>query len=123
MPDSSFPEASFPNDFDFVIQTLPEFEQTARFSSLVESHQESWDVSLPNKVLDCRSEINSLLRPITFHADPLAPLRSQDELALEAIFEDTQVEEIFTDVYARLQQLYPEPCWEDDSFKFLSDYV
>ncbi|MBE9065412.1 hypothetical protein IQ260_01960 [Leptolyngbya cf. ectocarpi LEGE 11479] len=63
------------------------------------------------------------MSPLTFHAEPLAPLRQRDEQALEDVFEDTQVEDIIADICTRLKQLHPEPCWDDDPFNFLSGYL
>ncbi|MBT9315216.1 hypothetical protein IXB50_07240 [Leptothoe spongobia TAU-MAC 1115] len=63
------------------------------------------------------------MSPLTFHAEPLAPLRQRDQQALEEIFDDTQVEDIVADICMRLKQLCPEPCWDDDPFEFLKGYV
>lgn len=63
------------------------------------------------------------LQPVTFHANPLAPLRQKDEQALVEIFDDFQIEDILADVCIRLKQIYPEPCWEDEPFNFLEGYL
>lgn len=56
-------------------------------------------------------------------AAPLSPLRSRDIQALKALFDREDVEELAADVTARLLLLYPEPCWEDDMFSFLREYL
>ena len=123
MPDHSFPEAKPPNGLHSVAQSLVGFDQKPSFSSLVQPVQEPWNSSWQDIRRIHQPEINSLLRPLTFHAEPLAPLRQRDEQALEDVFDDGQVEEILADVCLRLKQLYPEPCWEDTPFDFLQGYV
>ncbi len=123
MPEHSFPESKPPNRFHSVAQSLVGFDQKSGFSSLAEPVQEPLNRSWQSIRCNAQSEINSLLRPLMFHAEPLAPLRQRDEQALEEIFDDLQVEEILTDVCIRLKQIYPEPCWEDEPFDFLRGYV
>lgn len=57
------------------------------------------------------------------YAEPIAPLRDRDEVALQDIFTTTQLEDAITDIQDRLSHLYPEPCWEDDPYDFLHGYV
>lgn len=123
MPDPSFPEFTPTNRFNSAISTLSEAEQKSSFSSFIDSNQEPWHHSWHSERYDYQPESNSLLSPLAFYADPLAPLRQRDEQALEEVFEDTQVEEIIADIRTRLKQLQPEPCWDDDPFDFLSGYL
>ena len=120
MPDHSFPAAKPPKGFHSVIQTFAGVEQKSNFSSFSAPIQEPWRTA----TLHTRqAEISALLRPLTFHAEPLAPLRQRDEQALEDMFDDSHIEDIVSDICSRLKQLCPEPCWEDDSFDFLKGYI
>lgn len=56
-------------------------------------------------------------------ADPLAPLRDRDQAALQAFFELGNMYEIEADITRYLLLLWPEPCWEDDPFDFLQDFL
>ena len=124
MPDYIDPEVKPPDGFHLVTQALVRFEQRNGFSSFVEPASEPLAHSWQNIRCLHQPDVGSLLRPLTFHhADPITSLRSRDEKALEEIFDDEQLDEILADVYLRLKQLCPEPCWEDDPFDFLQDYV
>lgn len=57
------------------------------------------------------------------HADPLMPLRERDLTALVGLFETADMDLIQADVIDSLKQRSPEPCWEDDPFDFLRDYL
>ena len=57
------------------------------------------------------------------YAEPIAPLRDRDEIALTEIFTTDQIEDALNDVQDRLSHLYPEPCWEDDPYEFLHGYL
>ena len=63
------------------------------------------------------------LQSVVTYAEPLAPLRPRDELALSTIFEHEKIVEIAQDVQSRLCALYPEPCWDDEPFDFLKGYL
>lgn len=119
MPDSSSSKAKPPAGFQSALRGWSGGGQQPSFSSLLEPVQEPWH-HIPYV---SKTEIGSLLKPLTFHAEPLTPLRQRDEHALEDIFGDIHIEEIFSDVFVRLKQLYPEPCWEDEPFDFLKSYL
>jgi hypothetical protein len=124
MPDHSFPEVKPPGGFPLAAQSVVGFDQKPSFSSLVKPAQEPWNSSSWQALRHIHQpDVNSLLRPLTFHAEPLAPLRQRDEQALDDVFDDIQIEEMLADVYLRLKQLYPEPCWDDNSFDFLQGYL
>ena len=123
MPDYSFPKAKPPDGLRSVAKRLASTNQNLSLSSLVKPVQEPWNRSWQSGLRHPQPEINALLRPVMFHAEPLAPLRQRDEQALEDVFDDSEVEDILTDVCIRLKQLYPEPCWEDELFDFLQEYV
>ncbi|ESA38231.1 hypothetical protein N836_32910 [Leptolyngbya sp. Heron Island J] len=121
MPDYSFPKAKPSDGFHLAAKSLVSTNQNLSLSSLVKPVQEPWNRSQQRGLCNPHPEINALLRPLMFHAEPLAPLRQRDEQALEDIFDDIEVEDILTDVCIRLRQLHPEPCWEDDPFDFLQE--
>lgn len=124
MPDHSFPEANSPDGGHSVVKSFLNVEEKPRFTSIIEPIQESWSESWPQLLNEHQPGVNSLIRPLTFHAEPLAPLRQRDELALDEVFGDSyQMDEIVNDICGRLGQLYPEPCWEDDPFDFLKGYL
>ncbi len=56
-------------------------------------------------------------------AAPLMPLRDRDVTALSAWFADEDMGAIVADIQSQLQQCFPEPCWEDDPFDFLHEYL
>lgn len=123
MPDHSFSKAKPSDSFHPTAQSLISINQNPSFPSLVKPVQEPWGRSWQSGSYNSQPELNALLRPLMFHAEPLAPLRQRDERALEDIFDDTEIEDVLTDVCLRLRQLYPEPCWEDDPFDFLQGYM
>ena len=125
MPDTSFPDAKPPHGFYSVAQTVIGIEPKPRFSAFANENpaQALWTSSWQDIRRARPSEINPFLKPLTFHAEPLNAMRRRDEQALEDIFDDLQVEEILIDVCIRLRQLYPEPCWDDEPFDFLQDYL
>lgn len=57
------------------------------------------------------------------HASPLSPLRLRDRQALSEIFEHDCLDEIAQDIHAYLARMYPEPCWEDEPYDFLGQYL
>ncbi len=63
---------------------------------------------------------------VALHAAPLMPLRQRDMQVMAEIFEQASLEAmdaIEADVLAHLAKLSPEPCWEDEPFDFLQDYL
>lgn len=56
-------------------------------------------------------------------AAPVSPLRSRDCIALAELFERDDIHAIEADVSQRLLALLPEPCWEDDVFDFLKEFL
>lgn len=57
------------------------------------------------------------------YAAPLSPLRERDLTALAALFQRDDIYAIEADVSHRLLSLLPEPCWEDDVFAFLQEFL
>lgn len=74
-------------------------------------------------------EINSLPRqepivvPTFEHAEPVTTLRDRDFKELETWFDRPDMSEIEEDVNRHLLMLFPEPCWEDDDFEFLTEHL
>lgn len=120
MPDHSLPEAKPPMGFHSIIQAFSGVEQKSSFPAFTETSPAPWQA---HSLRTHPPEISSLLRPLTFHAEPLAPLRQSDEQALEDMFDHGQVEDMVSDICDRLKHLHPEPCWDDDPFDFLNGYL
>ncbi|MDX2244452.1 MAG: hypothetical protein NW224_27580 [Leptolyngbyaceae cyanobacterium bins.302] len=69
-----------------------------------------------------------LLQPQRFervghYASPIAPLRDRDRDALVKLFHRTDMYDIEVDVNQMLLQLLPEPCWDEDGFDFLREFL
>jgi hypothetical protein len=58
-----------------------------------------------------------------YAASSLTSLRERDLTALIELFDRDDGDEIETDIHANLLWLIPEPCWEDDPFDFLREYL
>lgn len=57
------------------------------------------------------------------YASPLMPLRDRDLQVLMELFTQEEIEAIEEDILWNLTRRAPEPCWEDDPFNFLRDYL
>lgn len=57
------------------------------------------------------------------HAQPISPLRERDINALSDLFQRADMFEVEADINSRLLQLLPEPCWEDDPFDFVREFL
>lgn len=53
----------------------------------------------------------------------LTSLRERDWTALIELFDRDDVDEIEADINSSLFWLIPEPCWEDDPFDFLREFL
>ncbi|MDJ0733424.1 MAG: hypothetical protein QNJ47_04935 [Nostocaceae cyanobacterium] len=51
------------------------------------------------------------------------PLKNRDWKVLVELFERADIEEIEANIHSNLLMMIPEPCWEDDPFDFLSEYL
>lgn len=56
-------------------------------------------------------------------AAPLSPLRERDLTALSEFFLRDDMPAIEADINQRLLLLLPEPCWEDEVFDFLKEFL
>ncbi len=50
-------------------------------------------------------------------------LRRRDWHELAAMFDLEDINDIEADILSHLDRLWPEPCWEEDPFDFLRDYL
>ncbi|WP_421656026.1 hypothetical protein [Leptothermofonsia sp. ETS-13] len=57
------------------------------------------------------------------HAAPLLPLRERDAKVLSDWFQRDDMLEVEADIASCLLRLLPEPCWEDDLFEFVRDFL
>ncbi|HEY9648799.1 MAG TPA: hypothetical protein V6C88_20635, partial [Chroococcidiopsis sp.] len=57
------------------------------------------------------------------YAPPIMPLRDRDLSALAEFFAAADMERIEADVLKGLRDRYPEPCWDEDLFEFLADFL
>ncbi len=57
------------------------------------------------------------------HSPPLMPLRERDWKVLAELFDRGDSDEIEADINNKLLLMIPEPCWEDDPFDFLREYL
>lgn len=57
------------------------------------------------------------------YAAPLAPLHERDKTALSGFFERDDMEEIASDVKQTLAWLWPEPCWDEEPYEFLKEFL
>jgi hypothetical protein len=60
---------------------------------------------------------------LEIHSPPSNSLRQRDWKALLELFDRDDVDEIEADVHGSLLLLPPEPCWEDDPFDFLREFL
>jgi hypothetical protein len=72
-------------------------------------------------------DIYSLPRAVKLEAfsllDAVIPLRQRDEQILTELFRQEGIEAIEEDIACNLLCRHPEPCWEDDPFEFLREYL
>lgn len=72
-------------------------------------------------------DLYSLPKAARFEAfsllDAVIPLRQRDEQVLIELFRQEGIEAIEEDIVCNLLCRHPEPCWEDDPFEFLREYL
>lgn len=59
----------------------------------------------------------------TVAAEPLSALKERDTQALTELFEDEEIEAIQADVLLCLSFLSPAPCWDEEAFEFLKEFL
>jgi hypothetical protein len=55
--------------------------------------------------------------------EPSTPFRERDEQVLTELFHQEDIEAIEQDIACNLLWRCPEPCWEDDPFEFLQEFL
>jgi hypothetical protein len=50
-------------------------------------------------------------------------MRERDLTALGSLFEREDIHDVETDIIRSLLTRWPEPCWDDDPFEFLQDFL
>lgn len=66
---------------------------------------------------------NTVVPNLNTPAAPLMPLTERDMKALAGFFERDDAEKLESDINNYMRLIYPEPCWEDNPFDFLRDYL
>jgi hypothetical protein len=57
------------------------------------------------------------------YTESAVPLREQDLKVLRNWFNREEMFQIETDIMQNLLYLFPEPCWEEDPFEFLREFL
>ncbi|QLE56765.1 hypothetical protein [Nostoc sp. TCL26-01] len=57
------------------------------------------------------------------YAPAFTSLKERDRKALIELFDRGDIDDIEADVNSNLLLMIPEPCWEDDPFDFLREYL
>ncbi|WP_211517565.1 hypothetical protein [Geitlerinema sp. PCC 9228] len=99
----------------------PSFVELVRFSDRIAKTKPAKTINQPKTYEE--AEYVRLKPRDEAHATPLPPLRERDTKALTALFNREDAEEIQDDVNSYLSCLFPTPCWEDDPFDFLQEYI
>jgi hypothetical protein len=60
---------------------------------------------------------------LQIYAPPFTSLRERDWKVMIELFDREDSEEIEADIKSNLLLRTPEPCWEDDPFDFLREYL
>jgi hypothetical protein len=60
---------------------------------------------------------------IPIYAPALISLEERDWTVMTELFDREDSDEIEADIRTSLLLMIPEPCWEDDPFEFLSEYL
>lgn len=80
-------------------------------------------VAVVSSVTAYASPQTPTIEKMSFHAAPLSPLRERDDQALAALFVRDDIRELEADIDHQLLRLFPEPCWEDELFEFLQEFL
>jgi hypothetical protein len=94
---------------------LEALRQAVRQAERVEKQQVA-----PNRSI---GSANPFLKRADHFAAPLSPLKARDLDALDQLFHRQDIYEIETDVAQMLLRLLPEPCWEEETFDFLEEFL
>lgn len=92
--------------------------QTLRQAAKGPNSARSLDDSFRKEFLQARA-----VEQVGHYADPLEPLRERDLVALAQWFQRDDMYTIETEINQMLLHLLPEPCWEEDAFEFLREFL
>jgi hypothetical protein len=73
----------------------------------------------------CKGEARLSTTPerVGHYAEPISPLKERDLVALATLFQSDGMVHVEADVNQMLLRLLPEPCWEEDPFEFLKEFL
>lgn len=121
------------NDSDSSLAELLEYSSRARLQkTLLQTTSEQTPVQNVPTQSDMRLEewndsprLDQTEPNLNFesYSAPSAALREQDLRSLEELFGQDGIEQIEADILHNLTLLSPAPCWEDDPFDFLREYL
>ncbi|MDZ7958122.1 MAG: hypothetical protein RMY34_09495 [Aulosira sp. DedQUE10] len=60
---------------------------------------------------------------LQIYAPAIASLEERDWTAMSELFDREDSDDIEADILKSLLFMIPEPCWGDDPFEFLSEYL
>ncbi len=88
-------------------------------------HEASWATQLLQDGTLCKTGASLPLTPerLGHYADPLEPLRERDLFSLANLFQREDIGDIEVDLNQMLLRLLPAPCWEEDPFEFLQEFL
>ncbi|MCT7981719.1 hypothetical protein NG796_00270 [Laspinema sp. A4] len=118
--------SSSTNSRDPFLAQLIEFSKKAAVSK----PSRTWRDFLPSQI-QTLADLNSPRSDFTAHsfdffteaAEPLSALKERDTQALAELFEDEEIEAIQADVLLCLSFLSPAPCWDEQAFEFLKEFL
>jgi hypothetical protein len=108
---------------DTIISSLPSIP-SAELQALRQAAQLAQQRQQAEAVLTPKSSLwKERAEAVGHYAEPLSPLRDRDLKALADWFQRDDILQIETDISRILLCLLPEPCWEDNWFDFLHDFL
>ncbi|MBO0349504.1 hypothetical protein J0895_10365 [Phormidium pseudopriestleyi FRX01] len=119
--------SSSTNSRDPFLTQLIEFSKKATVSK----PSRKWRRFLSSKI-EALSDLGAIARSdftanscdfSTGTAEPLSALKERDTQALAELFEDEEIEAIQADVLLCLSFLSPAPCWDEQAFEFLKEFL
>ncbi|MCT7953800.1 hypothetical protein [Laspinema palackyanum] len=118
--------SSSTNSRDPFVTQLLEFSQKAAVSK----PSRLWRRFFPSKI-EPQSDLEIASSDFTANsfefsteaAEPLSALKERDTKALAELFEDEEIEAIQADILLCLSFLSPAPCWDEQAFEFLKEFL
>jgi hypothetical protein len=108
-------QSSTPNSWSGFPRELAALEHTA---------QRDGQQTLRDDTL-CKAEsgLPLTLEQVGHYADPLEALKERDLFSLAHLFQRDDIYDIEADLNQMLLRLLPAPCWEEDPFEFLQEFL